>query len=146
MSAPGQTMHLSQCGSRETYNLPHQISIDPFNDSGHLPIKPLRETNGEWLRFSIDFPSAKLWIRTQPVQVGRAKLYLLDTNDPANIPAHRGITSELYGRGRDPRLKQEQVLGIEGWRLLQALGLPPEVCHLMNTLAQRSPRHLTRES
>ena len=60
----------------------------------------------------------------------RAKLYLLDTNDLANFPAHRGITSELYGGGPELRLKQELVLGIGGWRLLQALGIQPEVCHL----------------
>src|SRR2546429_9943723 len=53
-----------------------------------------------------------------------------DLNDPANIPAHRGITSELYGGGSELRLKQELVLGIGGWRLLEALGLHPEVCHL----------------
>ena len=79
---------------------------------------------------AIEFPGAKLWIRTWQVQVGRAKLYLLDTNDPANIPAYRGITSELYGGGPELRLKQELVLGIGGWRLLRALGLQPEVCHL----------------
>ena len=86
--------------------------------------------NGEWLRLSIDFPGSKLWIRTWQVQVGRTKLYLLDTNDPANIPAYRGITTELYGGGPELRLKQEMVLGIGGWRLLRALGLRPEVCHL----------------
>jgi starch phosphorylase len=107
-----------------------QLALYPFNDPGQLPIKPVREANGEWLRFSIDFPGAKVWVRTWQVRVGRAKLYLLDTNDPANIPAHRGITSELYGGGRELRLKQEQVLGIAGWRLLRALGLQPEVCHL----------------
>jgi starch phosphorylase len=108
----------------------HQQALYPFNDPGQLPIKPLRESNGEWLRFAIDFPAAKLWIRTWQAQVGRAKLYLLDTNDPANIPAYRGITSELYGGDSELRLKQELVLGIGGWRLLRALGLQPEVCHL----------------
>jgi starch phosphorylase len=108
----------------------HQQALYPFNDPGQLPIRPLRATNGEWLRFPLDLPGAKLWIRSWQVQVGRTNLYLLDTNDPANIPAHRGITSELYGGGQDLRLKQEQVLGIGGWRLLQALGLQPEVCHL----------------
>ncbi len=58
------------------------------------------------------------------------KLYLLDSNDAANFPAHRGITSELYGGGPELRLKQELLLGIGGWRLLRALGLKPEVCHL----------------
>ncbi len=107
-----------------------QQALYPFNDPGQLPIKPLRQPNGEWLRLSIDFPSGKLWIRTWQVQVGRTNLYLLDTNDPANIPAYRGITSELYGGDSELRLKQEQVLGIAGWKLLQALGLQPEVCHL----------------
>jgi starch phosphorylase len=64
------------------------------------------------------------------VQVGRAKLYLLDTNDPANQPAYRGIATELYGGGPELRVKQELVLGIGGWRLLRALGIHPEVCHL----------------
>src|SRR5271169_3364981 len=107
-----------------------QQALYPFNDPGQLPIQPLRQPNGQWLRLSIDFPGAKLWIRTWQVQVGRARLYLLDTNDPANTPAHRGITTELYGGGPELRLRQEMVLGIGGWRLLQALGLHPEVCHL----------------
>ena len=107
-----------------------QQALYPFNDPGQLPIKPLREPSGEWLRLSLDFPGTKLWIRTWQVQVGRTRLYLLDTNDPANIPAYRGITSELYGGGPELRLKQELVLGIGGWQLLNALGLHPEVCHL----------------
>jgi glycogen phosphorylase len=49
---------------------------------------------------------------------------------PANLPEHRGITSELYGGGPELRIVQEQVLGIGGWRLLRALGMGPEVCHL----------------
>jgi starch phosphorylase len=58
------------------------------------------------------------------------KLYLLDSNDAANFPAHRGITSELYGGGPELRLKQEMLLGLGGWRLLRAVGLQPEICHL----------------
>ncbi len=107
-----------------------QRALYPFNDPGQLPIKPLRTANGDWLRLSIPFPGGDLWIRTWEVQVGRAKLYLLDTNDPANIPEYRGITSELYGGGPDLRLRQEHVLGIGGWRLLRSLGIHPEVCHL----------------
>jgi len=107
-----------------------QQALYPFNDPGQLPITPLREPNGEWLRFPISFLGSRLWIRVWQVQIGRATLYLLDTNDPANTPAHRGITSELYGGGPELRLKQEQVLGIGGWRLLRTIGLQPEVCHL----------------
>jgi starch phosphorylase len=108
----------------------HQQALYPFNDPGQLPIRPVREPNGEWLRIVLPLPGFKLWIRAWQVQVGRAKLYLLDTNDPANPPAYRGIATELYGGGPELRVKQELVLGIGGWRLLRALGIHPEVCHL----------------
>ncbi len=107
-----------------------QQALYPFNDPGQLPITPLRESNGEWLRFPIAFPGSTLWVRGWDVQVGRRRLYLLDTNDPANSPAHRAITGELYGSGSELRLKQELVLGLGGWRLLRELGIRPEVCHL----------------
>jgi glycogen phosphorylase len=107
-----------------------QQALFPYNDPGQLPITPLREENGEWLRLEIALPGYSVWLRAWQVQVGRVKLYLLDTNDAANFPAHRGITSELYGGEPELRLKQELLLGIGGWRLLQALGLRPEVCHL----------------
>lgn len=107
-----------------------QQALFPYNDPGQLPIAPLRRPNGEWLRLEIAFPEYSVWLRTWQVEVGRVKLYLLDSNDPANFPAHRGITSELYGGGPEVRLKQELVLGIGGWRLLEALGISPDVCHL----------------
>ncbi len=107
-----------------------QQALFPYNDPGQLPITPLREPNGEWLRLEIKLPGYSVWLRAWQVQVGRVKLYLLDSNDAANFPAHRGITSELYGGGPELRLKQEMVLGIGGWRLLRALGIKPEVCHL----------------
>jgi len=107
-----------------------QQALYPYNDPGQLPITPLRQSNGEWLRLEIALPGYSVWLRTWQVQVGRAKLYLLDSNDAANFPAHRGITSELYGGGPELRLQQEMLLGIGGWRLLRAIGLQPEVCHL----------------
>ena len=107
-----------------------QEALYPYNDPGQLPITPVRQANGEWLRLEIALPGYSVWLRAWQVQVGRVKLYLLDSNDAANFPAHRGITSELYGGGPDLRLKQELLLGIGGWRLLRALGIQPEVCHL----------------
>jgi starch phosphorylase len=107
-----------------------QQALYPYNDPGQLPVVPLRDANGEWLRLKIELPGYSVWLRTWLVQVGRIKLYLLDSNDAANFPIHRGITSELYGGGPELRLKQEMVLGIGGWRLLKALGIHPEVCHL----------------
>ncbi len=107
-----------------------QQALYPYNDPGQLPITPLRQVNGEWLRLEIVLPGYSVWLRAWQVQVGRVKLYLLDSNDAANYPIHRGITSELYGGGPELRLKQELLLGIGGWRLLRSLGLQPEVCHL----------------
>ena len=107
-----------------------QQALYPVNDPGQLPIRPLRQPNGEWLRLQIQLPEGKVWLRCWEVAVGRAKLYLLDTNDFSNTASHRGITSELYGGDAEMRLKQEIVLGIGGWRLLRVLGLRPEVCHL----------------
>ncbi|MGD0584950.1 MAG: alpha-glucan family phosphorylase [Oryzomonas sp.] len=107
-----------------------QQALYPFNDPDQLPITPVREPNGEWLRLEFALPGYSMWLRAWQVRVGRVKLYLLDTNDAANYPIHRGITSELYGGGLELRLLQELVLGIGGWRLLTALGIKPEVCHL----------------
>jgi starch phosphorylase len=107
-----------------------QQALFPYNDPGQLPIAPLRQPNGEWLRLEIALPGYSIWLRAWQVLVGRVKLYLLDSNDAENLPIHRGITSELYGGGPDLRLKQELLLGIGGWRLLRALGVQPEVCHL----------------
>lgn len=107
-----------------------QQAFFPYNDPGQLPIAPVRKSNGEWLRLEIVLPGYSLWVRTWQVTVGRVKLFLLDANDAANFPPYRGITSELYGGGSELRLQQEMLLGIAGWRLLEALNLKPDVCHL----------------
>jgi starch phosphorylase len=107
-----------------------QQALYPYNDPGQLPITPLRQPNGEWLRLEIALPGYSVWLRAWQAKVGRVKLYLLDSNDAANFPARRGISSELYGGGPELRLQQEMLLGIGGWRLLRALGLQPEICHL----------------
>ena len=109
----------------------HQEALYPYNDPTQLPISPLRQPNGEWLRVSIAVTGdVRLWLRTWEVRVGKARLFLLDSNDPANLPDFRGFTAELYGGGSETRLQQERILGIGGWRLLRTLGVQPDVCHL----------------
>jgi starch phosphorylase len=107
-----------------------QRALYPYNDPMQLPITPVRDENGEWVRLEVVLPGSRIWLRTWQVRVGRVKLYLLDSNDPVNMPAERGIIGELYGGGPEVRLMQELLLGIGGWRLLHTLGLRPEVCHL----------------
>lgn len=108
----------------------NQQAMFPFTDPGQLPVTPLRLPNGEWLRLKIFLSGRTVWLRTWQVQVGRVKLYLLDSNDVVNLPEHRAITGELYGGGPDMRIKQEILLGIGGWKLLRALDIHPEVCHM----------------
>ncbi len=108
----------------------NQQALFPYNDPGQLPVTPLRLPNGEWLRLKVSLPGYPVWLRTWQVQVGGVNLYLLDSNDAANLPVHRGITNELYGGGPELRIKQEIILGIGGWKLLKALGINPEVCHM----------------
>ncbi len=108
----------------------NQVARFPYNDPGQLPITPLRLANGEWLRLQVNVDGYVVCVRTWQVQVGRVKLYLLDTNDMVNLPQHREITSELYGGGAEMRIKQEIILGMGGWKLLDALGIHPEVCHM----------------
>lgn len=62
--------------------------------------------------------------------VGRIRLYLLDTNVPENEEVDRLVTGHLYGGDRETRLVQEMMLGIGGARLLQKLGVNPGVYHL----------------
>ena len=107
-----------------------QEALYPYNDPGQLPITAARDADGEWLRLALPMAAGRIWLRVWQVQVGRLTLYLLDSNDAANPPAVRAVTSELYGGGPELRLRQELVLGLGGWRLLEALGFRPEVCHL----------------
>jgi starch phosphorylase len=107
-----------------------QVEFYPYNDPSQLPIMPVRDRDGEWLAVEVDFPGRHVKLRAWQANIGRTKLYLLDSNDPGNSPADRGITSELYGGGPDMRLQQEIVLGIGGWRLLQALDIKVDICHL----------------
>ncbi len=84
-----------------------QQALFPYNDPGQLPITPLRQANGEWLRLKLDFPGYPVWLRAWQVQVGRVQLYLLDSNDLANLPAHRGITSRSFVEYARERLSRQ---------------------------------------
>ena len=107
-----------------------QVEAFPYNDSTALPIRPVTDGGGGRLHVSLEMPGRTLRLRVWQAQVGTTTLYLLDSNDPLNNPADRGITNKLYDDRPEIRLMQEMILGIGGWRLLNALGIPVEVCHL----------------
>lgn len=107
-----------------------QLELYPYNDPTQLPIVPVRDSEGQWLRLELPFPGRKVNLRAWQAQVGGVPLYLLDSNDPLNSPADRGITAELYGGGSENRLQQEICLGVGGWMLLRHLGIEVDICHL----------------
>lgn len=107
-----------------------QLEFYPYNDPTMLPVSPLRDADGQWVRVVVPFPGRHVRLRAWKAQVGRCELLLLDSNDPRNEPGDRGITSELYTGDPEKRLQQEMVLGIGGWRLLAQLGIQPALCHL----------------
>jgi starch phosphorylase len=64
------------------------------------------------------------------LQVGRCDLLLLDSNIEGNAPEDRDLTSRLYGGDLRIRIRQELLLGVGGYRALQAMGIAPSVLHL----------------
>jgi starch phosphorylase len=107
-----------------------QLEIYAVNSRDSLPVQLVTDDEGMPLRVTIEAPGRDLRVRVWRADVGRVPLYLLDSDDPLNSPFDRGITAKLYGGDPEARLMQESVLGIGGWRALEALGLAVEVCHL----------------
>lgn len=108
-----------------------QQERNPVNDFYTLPVQPVRRSDGSEIVISVKLPTGPVRIKLWVINVGRTKLYLLDTNIPENErPDNRDITDELYGGDAHTRIRQEIVLGIGGIRALKALGLEPTVFHM----------------
>jgi len=100
------------------------------NDFYNMPIELVRKDSGRPLTISVEYPGRCVVAQVWCVSVGRVKLYLLDTNVPANSPIDRMITSSLYGGDHELRIRQEIMLGIGGLKALAAMGIAPTVCHM----------------
>src|SRR5262245_36300584 len=107
-----------------------QQELYPYNEPATLPVEPVTREGGPVLRIRLRLPGRLLHLRVWQATVGRVKLYLLDSNDPLNSPADRGITAKLYGGGSEARLMQEIVLGVGGWRVVDTLHPETEICHI----------------
>jgi starch phosphorylase len=100
------------------------------NDFRNLPLH-LVTKDSQPLTIAVRFPGRDVVAQVWEVKVGRVKLYLLDSNLPANTRAEdRDITDQLYGGDLDMRIRQEILLGVGGCRALAALGLAPTVFHM----------------
>ena len=101
------------------------------NHFDNFPLRAVSDANGEPLTVSVEFPGRIVYARVWRADVGRAMLYLLDTNiSQNNRPEDRDITDQLYGGDQDLRIRQEILLGIGGYRAIRALGLEPTVYHM----------------
>ncbi len=99
------------------------------NDFHNLPLVLQEQPGGEPLLVRVPHPGRQVTAQVWRAQVGRVPLYLLDTNLAQNRPEDRDITDQLYGGDLETRMRQEMVLGIGGFRALQALGQQPLVYH-----------------
>jgi starch phosphorylase len=108
----------------------NQIEAFPYNDPITMPIFPLRDRSGAWMCVAVELPGRSVLLRLWQANVGRTRCFLLDTNHPLNSPGDRGIASQLYDAEPERRLLQEIVLGIGGWRALEAAGFDVNVLHL----------------
>jgi len=77
----------------------------------------------------VDLDDVAVTVRVWRADVGRIRLYLLDTNVPSNPPEAIAVTDRLYGGDEQHRLRQEIILGIGGVRALRALDIHPQVFH-----------------
>jgi starch phosphorylase len=102
----------------------------PDLDFSNLPVRPAMKNETERLRASVEMPGRTVHIQAWIAQVGRVRLFLLDTNLAENDPGDRHITGQLYGGDMDMRIRQEIVLGIGGVRILKEAGIDPVVCHM----------------
>src|SRR5690606_8500799 len=106
-----------------------QIPEEDLQHFTDLPLKPLRDAEGNWIVINIGLPGRSLFAKAWQVSIGKTSLFLLDTDIAENHLKDRTITSQLYTSDPELRLKQELVLGIGGVRLLNFLDLRPRVFH-----------------
>ena len=99
-------------------------------DITDLPLKTVKDKNGEELIINIKFPKRRLYLKAWEIEVGRVKLYLLDSDIEKNNAEDREITSTLYGGDQEMRIQQEIILGMGGTNLLRKMGINPTVYHM----------------
>ncbi len=99
-------------------------------DGNILPIQMVKDKKGNDLIIFVKFPKGKLYLKVWQINVGRVKLYLLDSDIDENLEEYKGVTKTLYGGDQEMRIQQEIVLGMAGTNLLKVLGLNPTVYHM----------------
>ena len=106
-----------------------QIANYESQDFHSLPIERQLDENGHPLVIDVPYTNYLVHAYVWRVNVGRVKLYLLDTDNELNSDFDKPITHSLYGGDWENRLKQEILLGIGGMLLLKRLGIKKDIYH-----------------
>lgn len=106
-----------------------QIANYEAQNFGSLPIERQLDENGNPMIVEVPYMDYKVYASVWRVNVGRIKLYLLDTDNDMNSEYDRPITHSLYGGDWENRLKQEILLGIGGVLTLKKLGIKKDIYH-----------------
>src|SRR5438552_4114704 len=131
-----------------------QQAIDPNNwqteyytllNPKNLPLDPVVNEKGEQVVCQVEIAMNQVAFQAWRVNVGRASVYLLDTNRPENEQHFRDLTLRVYGGDSTTRIMQEILLGIGGVRLLRTLGVTPSVFHMNEGHAAFLTLELVRE-
>jgi starch phosphorylase len=115
------------------------------NHVDELALSAVSDDDGKPLLIQVVMRGRVVQARVWRAEVGRVRLYLLDTNVAENEETDRLVTGHLYGGDRETRLVQEMMLGIGGARLLQTLGIDPGVFHLNEGHSAFLTLELTRQ-
>jgi len=107
-----------------------QEEIYRENHTDELALHPVLDASGKPLMIDVNIRGRVVHACAWRADIGRVRLYLLDTNIPENEEIDRLVTGHLYGGNRETRMVQEMMLGIGGVRLLQELGITPALYHL----------------
>ncbi|MDE7437697.1 MAG: alpha-glucan family phosphorylase [Muribaculaceae bacterium] len=106
-----------------------QIANYESQNFEQLPIEAVLEEDGTPMILEVPYPGRVVYAHIWRVNVGRMKLYLLDTDLDQNSQWDREITHKLYGGDWENRIKQEYLLGIGGILMLEKLGIKADIYH-----------------
>lgn len=106
-----------------------QVATYEAQNFEQLPIEHVLGDDGQPMVLEVPFPGRIVYAHVWRVNVGRMKLYLLDTDFDMNSEFDRSITHQLYGGDWENRLKQEYLLGIGGIYMLNKLGIKADIYH-----------------
>lgn len=106
-----------------------QIAKYEAQNFNSLPIERVLDENGNQVVVDVPYMNYQVHALVWRVNVGRIKLYLLDTDNEMNSEFDKPITHSLYGGDWENRLKQEILLGIGGMLMLKKLGIKKDVYH-----------------